>query len=79
MDMIRNVAVNTVHNFRNHPFKVEVNMELCELMKSIEKEAAIWSGKTEVSVIIRELDDAQAVMATLGSNMHRKNLKPSAQ
>ncbi len=26
MDTIRNVAVNTVHNFRSHPFKVEVNM-----------------------------------------------------
>ena len=26
MDTIRNVAVNTVHNFRNHPFKVKVNM-----------------------------------------------------
>ncbi len=46
-------------------------------MKSIEKEAAIWAGKTEVSVIIGELDDAQAVMAMVDSNLHRENLKPS--
>ena len=28
-------------DFRNHPFKVEVNTELCELMKSIEKEGVL--------------------------------------
>lgn len=90
--------------FRNHPFKVEVNTELCELMKSIEKEgvlvpllvrvnpygdgyevisghrrkeAAVWAGETKVPVVIRELDDDQAVVAMVDSNLHRENLKPS--
>ena len=104
METIRNVEINQLHDFKNHPFKVEVNTELCELMKSIEKEgvlvpllvrtnpygdgyevisghrrkqAAIWAGETKVPVVIRELDDDQAVVAMVDSNLHRENLKPS--
>ena len=104
METIRNVEINQLHNFRNHPFKVEVNTELCELMQSIEKEgvlvpllvrtnpygdgyeiisghrrkeAAVWAGETKVPVVIRELDDDQAVVAMVDSNLHRENLKPS--
>ena len=104
METIRNVEINQLHDFKNHPFKVEVNTELCELMKSIEKEgvivpllvrtnpygdgyeiisghrrkeAAIWAGETKIPVVIRELDDDQAVVAMVDSNLHRENLKPS--
>ena len=41
METIRNVEINQLHDFRNHPFKVEVNTELCELMRSIEKEGVL--------------------------------------
>ena len=41
------------------------------------KEAAKWAGKTEVPVVVRELDDDQAVVAMVDSNLHRENLKPS--
>ncbi len=104
METIRNVEINQLHDFENHPFKVEVNTELCELMKSIEKEgvlvpllvrtnpygdgyevisghrrkeAAIWAGETKVPVVIRELDDDQAIVAMVDSNLHRENLKSS--
>ena len=104
METIKNVSISELHSFRNHPFKVETNTELCELMRSIEKEgvlvpllvrtnpygdgfevisghrrkeAALWAGKTEVPVVIRELDDDQAVVAMVDSNLHRENLKPS--
>lgn len=104
METIRNVDVNRLHDFKNHPFKVEMNTELCELMRSIEKEgvlvpllvrtnpygdgyevisghrrkeAAIWAGETKVTVVVRELDDDQAVVAMVDSNLHRENLKPS--
>ena len=104
METIRNVDINRLHDFKNHPFKVEMNTELCELMRSIEKEgvlvpllvrtnpygdgyevisghrrkeAAIWAGETKVPVVIRELDDDQAVVAMVDSNLHRENLKPS--
>ena len=104
METIRNVEINQLHDFKNHPFKVEVNTELCELMKSIEKEgvivpllvrtnpygdgyeiisghrrkeAAVWAGEIKVPVVIRELDDDQAIVAMVDSNLHRENLKPS--
>lgn len=104
METIRNVDVNRLHDFKNHPFKVEMNTELCELMRSIEKEgvlvpllvmtnpygdgyevisghrrkaAAIWAGETKIPVVTRELDDDQAVVAMVDSNLHRENLKPS--
>lgn len=104
METIRNVDVNRLYDFKNHPFKVEMNTELCELMRSIEKEgvlvpllvrtnpygdgyevisghrrkeAAIWAGETKVPVVIRELDDDQAVVAMVDANLHRENLKPS--
>lgn len=104
METIKNVSISELHSFRNHPFKVKTNMELCELMRSIEKEgvlvpllvrtnpygdgyevisghrrkeAALWAGETEVPVVIRELDDDQAVVAMVDSNRHRENLKPS--
>lgn len=104
METIRNVEINQLHDFKNNPFKVEVNKELCELMKSIEKEgvlvpllvrtnpygdgyeiisghrrkeAAVWAGETKVPVVIRELDDDQAVVAMVDFNLHRENLKPS--
>ena len=41
METIRNVSINELYDFRNHPFKVEKNMELCELMRSIEKEGVL--------------------------------------
>lgn len=104
METIRSMSISELHDFRNHPFKVEKNMELCELMRSIEKEgvlvpllvrtnpygdgyeiisghrrkeAAIWAGEKEVPIVIRELDDDQAVVAMVDSNLHRENLKPS--
>ena len=41
METIRNVDVNRLHDFKNHPFKVDMNTELCELMRSIEKEGVL--------------------------------------
>lgn len=104
MEKIKNVPISQLHDFKNHPFKVETNVELCELMNSIEKEgvlvpllvrtnpygdgyevisghrrkeAAKWAGEKQVPVVIRELDDDQAVVAMVDSNLHRENLKPS--
>jgi len=41
------------------------------------KEAAVWAGEIKVPVVIRELDDDQAIVAMVDSNLHRENLKPS--
>ena len=41
------------------------------------KEAAHWGGLIEVPVIIRELDDDQAVIAMVDSNLQREKILPS--
>ena len=42
METIRNVGVNRLHDFKNHPFKVEMNTELCELMKVLKKKGCLY-------------------------------------
>ena len=98
------VKISDLHEFKGHPFKVEQDIQLFELMRSIEdkgvlfplivrsnpysdgyeiiaghrrKAACEWAGITEVPVIIRELDDADAVIAMIDSNLQREHIKPS--
>lgn len=101
---IENIGVNQLKGFKNHPFKVETNRELFELMQSIErngilvpllarpspdgngyelisghrrKAACEWAGITEVPVIICDMDDNQATIAMVNSNLQREHVKPS--
>lgn len=39
--VIRNIKINELHDFEKHPFKVENDKELFELMKSIEEEGVL--------------------------------------
>lgn len=104
MDKIIMVNLNELHDFKNHPFKVEENVELFELTRSIEQEGVIvpllarpnpygdgyeviaghrrkaacsWAGLTKVLVVVRNLDDNQAVIAMVDSNLQRENIRPS--
>ena len=98
------VKVSELHAFKGHPFKVENDIQLFELMRSIEdkgvlvpllvrsnpygdgyeiiaghrrKAACEWAGIDEVPVIVREMDDADAVIAMIDSNLQREYIKPS--
>ena len=104
MDEIKLLNLNQLHDFANHPFKVEENTELCELMRSIETEgvlvpllarpnpngegyelisghrrkaACAWAAVTDVPVVVRDLDDNQAVITMVDSNLQREHIKPS--
>ncbi|MBQ8167613.1 MAG: ParB/RepB/Spo0J family partition protein [Lachnospiraceae bacterium] len=100
---IRMVPISELQDFEGHPFKVENDMALFELMQSIEKEGVIvpalarpktgggyeliaghrrkaackWAGLEVMPVVIRDLDDNQAVIAMVDSNLQREHLKPS--
>lgn len=100
---IKIVPIAELQDFEGHPFKVENDMALFELMQSIEKEGVIvpalarpkagggyeliaghrrkaackWAGLEVMPVVIRDLDDNQAVIAMVDSNLQRENLKPS--
>ncbi len=103
-DAIQMIPLGKLHDFKDHPFKVENDMALFELMQSIEKEGVIvpalarpskdgngyeliaghrrkaasnWAGLTGMPVVIRELDDNQAVIAMVDSNLQREHIKPS--
>lgn len=98
------VKISELHDFKGHPFKVEHDIQLFELMRSIEdkgvlvplivrsnpygdgyeiiaghrrKAACEWAGIEEVPVIVRELDDADAIVAMVDSNLQREYIKPS--
>ncbi len=99
-----NVKISDLHDFQGHPFKVEQDIQLFELMRSIEdkgvlvplivrsnpygdgyeiiaghrrKAACTWAGIEEVPVMIREMDDSDAVIAMIDSNLQREYIKPS--
>ena len=101
---IQYLSLNQLVDFKNHPFKVEMNTELFELMQSIEKEGVLvpllarpnpagqgyeliaghrrkaaskWAGVDKVPVMVVELDDNQAVIAMVDSNLQREHIKPS--
>ena len=100
---IRMIPLEELQDFEGHPFKVENDMALFELMINIEKEGVIvpalarpkadgdyeliaghrrkaackWAGLDSMPVVIRDLDDNQAVIAMVDSNLQREHLKPS--
>ena len=100
---IKMVPIAQLQDFEGHPFKVENDMALFELMQSIEKEGVIvpalarpkvgggyeliaghrrkaackWAGLNCMPVVVRDLDDNQAVIAMVDSNLQREHLKPS--
>lgn len=103
-DKIQYLPLDQLVDFKNHPFKVEMNTELFELMQSIEKEGVLvpllarpnpvgegyeliaghrrkaaskWAGMDKVPVMVVDLDDNQAVIAMVDSNLQREHIKPS--
>ena len=102
--VVEMVKIEELNDFKDHPFKVERNQELFELMQSIisegvmvplivrknpygkgyeiisghrRTEAAKWAGITELPAIIKNLDDAQATLIMVDSNLHREKILPS--
>lgn len=99
-----NVNICELHGFKDHPFKVEYDLALFELMRSIEekgvlvplivrknpygkgyeiiaghrrKAACQWAGVKVVPVLIVDLNDEEATIAMVDSNLHREKIKPS--
>ncbi len=49
MEEIKSIRISELKDFKNHPFHVQQDIELCALMKSIEDEGVIvpFACKTE--------------------------------
>ncbi len=99
-----NVKISELHEFKGHPFRVEHDMHLFELSRSIEekgilvplivrtnpdgegyeiiaghrrKAACEWAGVDTVPVMVMQMDDAEATIAMIDSNLQRENIRPS--
>ena len=56
MEEIKSIRISELKDFKNHPFHVQQDMELCALMKSIEDEGVI------VPLLIRSNPGGEGVM-----------------
>ena len=99
-----NVKISELNDFQGHPFKVEHDMQLFELSKSIEekgvlvpllvrpnpigagyeiiaghrrKAASEWAGIDTIPVMIVQMDDVEATIVMVDSNLQREHIKPS--
>ena len=99
-----NVKISELHEFKGHPFRVEHDMQLFELSRSIEekgvlvplivrtnpdgegyeiiaghrrKAACEWAGVDTVPVMVMQMDDAEATIAMIDSNLQREYIRPS--
>ncbi len=102
-EKIREVSLDEIYPFKNHPFKVQDDAAMEDMAESIRKygvfvpgivrtrpeggyelvaghrrrHASMLAGKKTMPVIIRELDDDEAVLAMVDSNLQRESLLPS--
>ena len=99
-----NVKISELHEFKGHPFRVEHDMQLFELSRSIEekgvlvplivrtnpdgegyeiiaghrrKAACEWAGVDTVPIMVMQMDDAEATIAMIDSNLQREYIRPS--
>ena len=99
-----NVKISELHEFKGHPFRVEHDMQLFELSKSIgekgilvplivrpnpdgegyeiiaghrRKAACEWAGVDTVPVMVMLMDDAEATIAMIDSNLQREHIRHS--
>ena len=99
-----NVKISELHEFKGHPFRVEHDLQLFELSRSIEekgilvplivranpdgegyeiiaghrrKAACEWAGVDTVPVMVMQMDDAEATIAMIDSNLQREHIRPS--
>ena len=98
------IDIQFLTDFSNQPFKVRTDLQMYDLMKSIEnngvlvplivrsnpngngyeiisghrrKEACKLLGINEIPVIVREIDDYDAVIAMIDSNLQREHIRIS--
>ena len=71
------IEMERLRNFTNHPFKVIGDSQMIELQDSIKKYAAERLGYKKIPVIIRMMQDDEAVVTMVDSNLQREQITPS--
>ena len=71
------IEMERLRNFTNHPFKVIGDSQMIELQDSIKKYAAERLGYKKIPVIICMMQDDEAVVTMVDSNLQREQITPS--
>ena len=71
------IEMERLRTFTNHPFKVIGDSQMIELQDSIKKYAAERLGYKKIPVIIRMMQDGEAVVTMVDSNLQREQITPS--
>ena len=71
------IEMERLRTFTNHPFKVIGDSQMIELQDSIKKYAAERLGYKKIPVIIRMMQDHEAVVTMVDSNLQRGQITPS--
>lgn len=103
MEKITKIEINKIDGFRQHPFRVEIDNDMNELVESIKligllypiivrhkennkyellsghriKKAFEILGIKEIDVVIKEINDEEAIIYVVDSNMYREKILPS--
>ena len=71
------IEMERLRTFTNHPFKVIGDSQMIELQDSIKKYAAERLGYKKIPVIICMMQDDEAVVTMVDSNLQREQITPS--
>ena len=85
------IPIDKITDFKEHPFHVTMDEDMAKLIDSIKENDRTYEmisghrrkfalsqlGKKEMNVIIRDLDDDQATILMVDSNIQRENIYPS--
>ena len=71
------IEMERLRTFKNHPFKGIGDSQMIELQDSIKKYAAERLGYKKIPVIIRMMQDDEAVVTMVDSNLQREQITPS--
>ena len=70
-DQIQEISLTELHSFKDHPFHVVDDEKMQEMAESVEQYGVL------VPVIVRELDDDEATIIMVDSNLQREKILPS--
>lgn len=104
LEKVVQLDIDTIHDFKNHPFRVEEDADMQKLMDSIQESGVLMPvlvrpnkdgngyemisghrrkyalshlGRHKVDAIVRDIDDDQAIILMVDSNIHREHISPS--
>lgn len=104
LEKVVQLDIDTIHDFKNHPFRVEEDADMQKLMDSIQESGVLMPvlvrpdkdgngyemisghrrkyalshlGRHKVDAIVRDINDDQAIILMVDSNIHREHISPS--